>query len=183
MRRGGARRAAVEREPGRRACWPRPLASAARALVTEAELLALPVTSPPMESLDGEVVRPPRPTLEHQEIVRRVAVEQSRRVEQGGTVATVGVSPLDVRFGPSRVLQPDPLVILDRVAPSRVGPITRIPDSRVEVLSSDRVYYRVTKRLAGADLAGESRGRSRLPVPWSDGGRLAWQRVGSSPTG
>lgn len=141
----------MERQPDRRACWAQHMAPLARAPVTEAEFLALPVTTQPMELLDGEVVMPPSPTFEHQEIVRRVVVALSRWLEQSGAVATVGVSPLDVRFGPSRVLQPEVFVILDRVAPSHVGPITRIPDSCVEVLSSDRVYDRVTKRLVYAD--------------------------------
>jgi Uma2 family endonuclease len=62
-------------------------------------------------------------------------------------VVTVCQSPLDVRFAPGRILQPDAFVIFGRVAPSHQGPIDRIPALCVEVLSDNRLYDRVTKRL------------------------------------
>ena len=60
---------------------------------------------------------------------------------------TVGQAPLDVRFAPGRILQPDAFVLFARVPRSHEGPIDRIPQLCVEVLSGERVHDRVTKRL------------------------------------
>jgi Uma2 family endonuclease len=60
---------------------------------------------------------------------------------------TVGQSPLDVRFAPGRILQPDAFVLFTRIPRKHAGPIDRIPELCVEVLSNDRVHDRVTKRL------------------------------------
>ncbi|HEY4184461.1 MAG TPA: Uma2 family endonuclease [Polyangia bacterium] len=54
---------------------------------------------------------------------------------------------LDVRFAPDRILQPDAMVFLTRLLREQQGPIDRIPELCVAVLSSDRAYDRITKRL------------------------------------
>ncbi len=64
---------------------------------------------------------------------------------------TVCAGPLDVRFGPGRILQPDIFVVFEKISRKHKGPIDRVPEICIEVLSSDRVYDRVTKRLLYAD--------------------------------
>ncbi len=57
------------------------------------------------------------------------------------------MAPLDVRFAPGRILQPDAFVLFARVPRGHSGPIDKVPALCVEVLSDDRVHDRVTKRL------------------------------------
>ena len=52
-----------------------------------------------------------------------------------------------MRFGSGRILQPDAMVFFARISRDQQGPIDRIPEICVEVLSSDRAYDRITKRL------------------------------------
>ena len=117
-----------------------------RALVSEAEFLALPESTERVELLDGEVIVSPSPSFWHQEILRRIVFSLGQWAVRQTHPVTVGQSPLDVRFGPDRILQPDAFVILDAVAADHAGPIARIPDLCVEVLSTGRLYDRVTKR-------------------------------------
>lgn len=121
----------------------------ARRLVSEAEFLALPESMERVELLDGEVIASPSPHVRHQEIVRRLLVALSLWARDRDEVF-VGLSPQDVRFGPSRILQPDLFVILGTVSLDLKGPIDRVPDLCIEVLSGQRVYDRVTKRLVYA---------------------------------
>jgi Uma2 family endonuclease len=51
-----------------------------------------------------------------------------------------------VRFAPNRILQPDAMVFLARIPRDQRGPIDRVPEICIEVLSTDRAYDRVTKR-------------------------------------
>ncbi len=66
---------------------------------------------------------------------------------QAGAKVTIGQAPLDVRFQHGRILQPDAFVILGIVPRDQAGPLSRVPEICVEVLSNDRVYDRVTKRM------------------------------------
>jgi Uma2 family endonuclease len=66
--------------------------------------------------------------------------------------AFLGLSPLDVRLSPGRIVQPDLFVLLGGL-PSFEGPIDAVPELVIEVLSGDRGYDRVTKRVIYA-LAG-----------------------------
>lgn len=117
-----------------------------RTLVSEAEFLALPESTQKVELLDGEVIVSPSPTFWHQEVLRRILLSLGQWAAGQAVPVTVGQSPLDVRFGPDRILQPDAVVILGPVPRDQVGPIARSPEICVEVLSTDRVYDRVTKR-------------------------------------
>ena len=63
----------------------------------------------------------------------------------------VCLSALDVRFAPGRILQPDVFVYMQPMARPVRMPLTAIPDLCVEVVSSDRVYDRVTKRQVYAE--------------------------------
>ena len=62
----------------------------------------------------------------------------------------VGQASLDVRFGPGRILQPDAFLMLDGVPLDVEGPLDQIPDLCVEVLSTNRAYDRLTKRVVYA---------------------------------
>ncbi len=77
--------------------------------------------------------------------MRRLVFELGRWAK-GRSGVTVAQSPLDVRFAPNRILQPDAMVFLAALDREERGPITRIPEICVEVLSLNRVYDRVTKR-------------------------------------
>lgn len=118
--------------------------SALPALITEAEFLALPESMDRVELLDGEVIVAPSPSNSHQGAVTNLAVDLGVWARARG--ATVRVSPLDVRFGPGRILQPDVMLFLGGLAPDAPVPLTTIPDLCVEVLSERRAYDRIVKR-------------------------------------
>ena len=122
-----------------------------RALTSEAEFLQLPESVEKTELVDGEVVVTPSPSLRHQRILGRLfrALEAWR--EDVHAAVTVGLAPLDVRFGPGRILQPDLFVVLSELDESHSGPIDLVPELCVEIPSRDRVYDRVTKRLLYAE--------------------------------
>ena len=63
----------------------------------------------------------------------------------------LGQAPLDVRFRPGRILQPDAFVLFARVAEDHDGPIDAVLELCIEVLSRDRAYDRITKRLIYAE--------------------------------
>jgi Uma2 family endonuclease len=116
-------------------------------LVSEAEFLALPASTQRTELLDGEVIVAPSPSTRHQLTCRRLTTALANWADGQTSPVFVGQSPLDVRFGPSRILQPDAFVILAEVDPDQEGPLHRVPDLCVEVVSENRVYDRITKRL------------------------------------
>jgi len=173
--------------------------AAARPVISEAEFRRLPESTAKIELLDGEVVVSPSPTYWHQEIIGRLLVALRTWAAQQRRAVTVGHAPLDVRFGPGRILQPDAFVLLGRVARGHRGPIERIPQLCVEVLSEDRVHDRVTKRLlyaaagvkeywvvepaglverwTGAGLAKGERMRGRLASPLLPGFALDLRRL------
>ncbi|HEV8240227.1 MAG TPA: Uma2 family endonuclease [Thermoanaerobaculia bacterium] len=119
-------------------------------LVSESEFLALPETMDRIELLDGEVIVSPSPSVWHQELLSRLVQLLRSWAAQRGERVFVGHSPLDVRFAPGRILQPDAFVILDELAWDHEGPIDRVPDLCIEVLSTNRVYDRLTKRFVYA---------------------------------
>jgi Uma2 family endonuclease len=127
------------------------MSSPAPRLISEEEFLALPESTEKVELLDGEVILSPSPSYRHQWILRRVvrALEDWATVQQRDV--TVGMAPLDVRFGSGRILQPDAFVLFSRVSPDHTGPIAEVPAICVEVLSGNRAYDRVTKRLVYAE--------------------------------
>ena len=115
---------------------------------------------------------------------------------------TVGQVPLDVRFAPGRILQPNAFVLFERVQRGHTGPIDTVPALCVEVLSEDRVHDRVTKRLlyaaagvteywvvepaglierwSGAGLARADAVRDRLTSPCLPGFSLDLRRLFSA---
>ena len=114
--------------------------------VTEAEFLSLPESMDKVELIDGEVVVSPSPSLAHQIIVQRLLHALMSWVDGQEAAISVGHGPLDIRFGPDRILQPDVFVILDRVPFRHRGPLDRVPELCIEVISGNRTHDRVTKR-------------------------------------
>lgn len=122
----------------------------ARPLVTEEEFLTLPESTSRVELLDGEVVVAPSPSLWHQEIVGRLAFELRAWARGRSSPVCVGQAPMDVRFAPGRILQPDLFVILGVVPLDQQGPVAQVPELCVEVLCANRAYDRLTKRMVYA---------------------------------
>jgi len=124
---------------------------APRLIVSEEEFLSLPESTEKVELLDGEVILSPSPSYRHQWILRQVvrALEDWAATQHGDV--TVGMAPLDVRFAPGRILQPDAFVLFARVPPEHLEPIAEVPALCVEVMSSNRAYDRMTKRLVYAE--------------------------------
>jgi Uma2 family endonuclease len=119
-------------------------------LMTEEEFLLLPETKLKVELFDGEVVREDSPSADHQGIVGELffALEEAARART--PPAQVWLSPLDVRFAAQRILQPDLLVYRTPLVRPIKMPLTTVPDLCIEVVSTNRLYDRVTKRLAYA---------------------------------
>lgn len=120
-------------------------------LVSEEEFLTLPESNEKVELVDGEVTLSPSPSYRHQWILRQVvrALEDWAELQPEGMA--VGMAPLDVRFGPGRILQPDAFVVLAPIPTDHSGPIDQIPGLCVEVMSANRTYDRMTKRLIYAE--------------------------------
>ncbi len=107
----------------------------------------MPTSLDKTELVDGEVVVSPAPSFRHQEILRRLVVALSLWAEGRSPRPTIGLAPLDIRFAPNRILQPDLFVLFAAIPSHHKGPLDRIPELCIEILSSDRVYDRVTKRI------------------------------------
>ena len=120
-------------------------------LWTEAEFLALPESARHLELLDGELICEPSAEFGHQERVGRLYELLRQWACARDPRPDVCLSALDVRFAPGRILQPDVFVYMQPMARPVRMPLTAIPDLCVEVVSSDRVYDRVTKRQVYAE--------------------------------
>jgi Uma2 family endonuclease len=118
--------------------------------VSETEYLSLPESLERLELIDGEVIVSPNPLFWHQELVRRLVLALGRWAERRADV-TVAQAPLDVRFRPNRILQPDAMVFLTRLPADQAGPIDHVPELCIEVLSSNRAYDRATKKFVYGD--------------------------------
>jgi Uma2 family endonuclease len=120
-------------------------------LWTEEEFLALPETTGWVELLDGELIREPSADAGHQERCWRLMVALRAWAERRSPAADVWFAPLDVRFAPGRILQPDVVLFLKPLPRPVRMPIEVIPDLCVEIVSRDRTYDRVTKRQVYAE--------------------------------
>ena len=118
-------------------------------LISEQEFLALPESSERLELLDGEIVLSPSPSPRHQVVLGRLFRSLAAWADQHPPTF-VGLSPLDVRLSPGRIVQPD-LFVLREGWNGGEGPIDRVPDLMIEVLSQRRGYDRITKRLVYAE--------------------------------
>jgi Uma2 family endonuclease len=126
------------------------MAQLARQLVSEAEFRSLPETTQRLELIDGELIVSPSPSYQHQEMLSRIVVALRRWAGAQQRPITIGLAPLDVRFAPGRILQPDAFVLFEQLSAAQEGPIESIPALCVEVLSSNRAHDRLTKRFAYA---------------------------------
>jgi Uma2 family endonuclease len=127
------------------------MAHLARRLVSEAEFLALPETTQRLELIDGELIVSPSPSYQHQEALSRLIVSLRNWAAAQARPVTIGLAPLDVRFAPDRVLQPDAFVLFAHLPANHAGPIEQIPELCVEVLSQNRAHDRLTKRFVYAE--------------------------------
>ena len=118
---------------------------------TEEEYLALPESIQRMELLDGELVCEPSPGLAHQEHVGALFAALRSWAQSCSPSPSVLLGPLDIRFAPGRILQPDVCVFLEPLPRDTATPIVRVPDLCIEVVSQRRTYDRVTKRLIYAE--------------------------------
>lgn len=107
--------------------------------------MALPESSEHIELVDGEVVIMPGPSLLHQ-LILKALLRALDAWAMEHPPALAACSPLDVRVGPSRILQPD-LVLWREGLVDQTTPIRTAPTLCVEILSKDGAYDRVAKRL------------------------------------
>jgi Uma2 family endonuclease len=126
------------------------MSTAALRLVSEEEFLSLPESTDRIELLDGEVILLPSPSYRHQRALLALVRGLSAWAEQQKDV-TVVMAPMDVRFQPGRILQPDAFVVFQTLDPNSEAPLNLIPELCVEVLSANRSYDRMTKRLVYAE--------------------------------
>jgi Uma2 family endonuclease len=77
---------------------------------TEADYLALPEQRQRIELLDGSLLVTPAPSVDHQQIARRL----TNLVEAGSPAGWEAVEAVNVRVAPSRILIPDVVVISRR---------------------------------------------------------------------
>lgn len=127
------------------------MATAARALVSETEFNALPESNQRIELVDGEVIVAPSPGYRHQEVLTRIVMALRSWVEANRAAVSVVQAPLDIRFGPGRILQPDAMVFVQILPDDIETPLERVPELCIEVLSSNRAHDRVTKRYLYAE--------------------------------
>lgn len=131
------------------------MTSTASALISEDEFLALPESNHPTELVDGEVVVAPSPTFLHQKLSKRLLLALETWARASELHLTVAQAPLDIRFGPGRILQPDLMVFRGILSDETPTPITEIPMLCIEILSGNRTYDRVTKRYLYAEAGVE----------------------------
>lgn len=132
-------------------CYDPLVGSFARLCVSEEDYLAQAETMERMEWVDGEICVPPAPTRVHQHVIGLVYRQLSAWAEARSEPLFVGLAPLDVRIGPSRIVQPDVFVVAGSVDMRTTGPLDQVPCLCVEVMSTNRVYDRVTKRYLYAE--------------------------------
>jgi Uma2 family endonuclease len=115
--------------------------------VSEADYLALPESMARSELIHGEVCVSPAPTLLHQVVQGRLFARLLDWADRSAVPARVALAPVDIRFGPERILQPDLAVFVSNLPDLEARPIAQVPDLCIEVLSpSNQVFDRVMKR-------------------------------------
>jgi Uma2 family endonuclease len=87
------------------------------------------------ELIDGELVASPSSVPVHQIIVRNLTIQLGLHIESGN-LGTLIPSPIDVKFSPHNVLNPD-LIVIAGNRPDAIGEkaILAAPDLVVEILS------------------------------------------------
>ncbi|MEL7305956.1 MAG: Uma2 family endonuclease [Myxococcota bacterium] len=123
----------------------------ASAIISEEEFLELPTTTDKVELVDGEIIESPSPSFGHQRMLLRLVRALDDWRAQSEQPATVVMAPMDVRFAPGRILQPDACLSFAPAPDDKTAILERVPELCVEVLSSRRSYDRLTKRLIYAE--------------------------------
>jgi Uma2 family endonuclease len=77
--------------------------------MTAAEFMTLPETMLPCDLINGEVIMSPAPTLEHQDLVFRLAKLIDKLIPNG----KVNIAPVDVHLDEFNVVQPDILWVAE----------------------------------------------------------------------
>jgi len=110
------------------------------------DLATLPDDGQRYEILDGELVVSPAPSLRHQRVLTQL-LKQLFALEYTGR-ATIWVGPTDVKLSPTRVVEPDVVVVSHaRREILREQAIEGAPDLVVEVVSpSNRKHDLTVKR-------------------------------------
>lgn len=109
--------------------------AAQKRLWTYDEMLAeLPESNLPMELWDGEIIMPPTPNADHQDIVFNFAREL-RDFVVAKKLGKVFLSPLDVILSPHRTVQPDVFYIAKAQLSLVKDRVRCAPDLAVEVVS------------------------------------------------
>lgn len=92
--------------------------------------------SGPKELIDGRTYTRPGAELMHQRMVRRMLGQLERWAAAASWTPTIELGPMPVRFGPTRILQPDLMLWLKPLPERYVYPVPHVPDLVVEVVSS-----------------------------------------------
>jgi Uma2 family endonuclease len=101
---------------------------------THADLLAIPADNKRREILDGELLVSPSPLFFHQLIVHRFLTAFDRYLDRN-PIGEILLSPLDVIFGESDVLEPDLIFVLSEHRHILQDWVRGVPDLVIEVLS------------------------------------------------
>lgn len=116
--------------------------------MTYDEYCLLPDDRNQYELFDGDLVRTPWPSREHQKIVLRLARFLADYVERHSS-GEVYISPLDAIFDPYTVLQPDILFVSkERQAEVEKERIEGTPDLVLEVLSPSTFHKDLRRKMA-----------------------------------
>jgi Uma2 family endonuclease len=94
----------------------------------------LPESNQPCELWDGELIMPPAPDPLHQDIVFSIARRLDAFVRRR-KLGKVFITPIDVVFTQSRVVQPDVIYISNKNRRAIQDRIRGVPDLVVEVIS------------------------------------------------
>jgi Uma2 family endonuclease len=122
------------------------------------DLLKLPEDGTRYEIIDGELVIMSSPSVTHQRVLQRLYLAFHAQVQQRGQ-GEVFLAPLDVIMSPTRVVEPDLIIVRPNNRGILKTRIEGIPDLLVEILSpSNHKHDIVTKRRLYA--------RARVPEYW-----------------
>lgn len=103
-----------------------------------------------LELIDGLVRRHPAVEPIHQELIGRLLFELRLWARGRAGVIEVLLAPLEVWFGPDRILQPDLFVCFEPIPP-RQRPVRCRPALCVEILGHDPVFDERVKRYVYAE--------------------------------
>ena len=122
------------------------------------DLLAVQDDGKRYEIIDGELFEMSSPVVTHQRVLGNLYVAFREQVQRAGH-EEVFIAPLDVIMSPTRVVQPDLIVVRPNNREILRDHIYGVPDLLVEILSpSNRKHDSVLKRRLYA--------RNRVPEYW-----------------